>query len=362
MLSLSKHEVQGNASVKHCLVLATLLAVAPAAAQPVQPVPAASTPVAALLASAPQRTITNVLMTARLATPDGTRGFYRGTRFDQAGVITSLTLNGREFYGPWFDATAPSVLDYTYDANGLVVAGPDSAISGPVEEFAPVDFTPAPGSHFVKIGVGILYQPDDAPYDHYRDYRILDGGQRATRITPRSSTFIQTLNDADIAYVYAKTLELVPGKNQLVISHSLKNTGHTAIHTTVYDHNFLRLVQGDDGIRISFPFPVSAANPPDPGLVLIAGNTLSYLRAMKPRERISFPITGFGASAKDYDFRVTDTATGAGVHVVGDQPLTHINIFSIDKVQAVEPYIAIDLAPGQEKRWSYRYTYIAPKK
>jgi hypothetical protein len=83
---------------------------------------------------------------------------------------------------------------------------------------------------------------------------------------------------------------------------------------------------------------------------------------MQPRERVSFPITGFGTDAKDYDFTVTDTASGASVHVMGDQPLTKINIFSIDKVQAVEPYIAIDLAPGAEKRWSYRYTYTAPKK
>jgi hypothetical protein len=318
--------------------------------------------VAELLASAPHRDISNVLMTARLGSTNGTSGFYRGTRFDQAGVILSLKLNGREFYGPWFDATAPDVLDYVYDANGQVVAGPDSATSGPVEEFAPVDFTPTPGSHFVKIGVGILYQPDTAPYDHYRHYKVLDGGQRATRITPRSSTYIQTLNDADIAYVYAKTLELVPGKPELVISHSLKNTGKTVIHTTVYDHNFLRLVQGDDGIRIAFPFPVTAANPPEPSLIRISGSTLAYLRPMRPRERVSFPITGYGAGAQDYDFRITDTATGAGVHVQGDQPLTRVNIFSIDKVEAVEPYIAIDLVPGQEKRWTYRYTYTASVK
>ena len=347
--------------MKQFLVLGALLAASVAAAQPVQPVPTASTPVGDALASAPHRDISNVLITARLASPDGTRGFYRGTRFDQAGVITSLKLNGREFYGPWFDATAPDVLDYAYDASGQVVAGPDSATSGPVEEFAPIDFTPTPGSHFVKIGVGILYQPDSAPYDHYRHYRILDGGERTTRITPRSSTFVQTLNDADTAYVYSKTLELVPGKTELVISHSLRNTGKTAIHTTVYDHNFLRLVAGDDSIHIAFPFAVSAADPPEEKLMRIWGNALTYLRSMKPRERISFPVTGFGTGAQDYDFRITDLSTGAGVHVVGDQPLTRINIFSIDKVEAVEPYIAIDLAPGQEKRWTYRYTFSAPK-
>lgn len=335
----------------------------PVMAQPEQPMPTASTPVAVTLSLAPHRDISNVLMTARLGTTDGTKGFYRGTRFDQAGQVFSLMLNGRQFYGPWFDAIAPDVMDYTYDAAGQVVAGPDSAAIGPVEEFAPVDFTPTAGSHFVKIGVGILYQPDTAPYDHYRHYKLLDGGQRATRITPRSSTYIQTLDDADIAYVYSKTLELVPGKNELVISHVLKNTGKTAIHTTVYDHNFLRLVPGNDGIRIAFPFPVSAANPPDPSLISIAGNSLTYVRPQRPKERVSFPITGYGATAADYDFRITDTATGAGVHVTGDQPLIRVNVFSIDKVEAVEPMIAIDVASGQEKRWIYRYTYYtAPAK
>ncbi|HVW75190.1 MAG TPA: hypothetical protein VHC39_16250 [Rhizomicrobium sp.] len=347
--------------MKRFLALAPLLAT-PAAAQPVQPVPTISTPVAVALSTSPHRDISNVLMTARLGTTDGTHGFYRGTRFDQAGQVFSLMLNGRQFYGPWFDAIAPDVMDYTYDAAGQVVAGPDSAAIGPVEEFAPVDFTPTAGSHFVKIGVGILYQPDTAPYDHYRHYRLLDGGQRATRITPRSSTYIQTLDDAGIAYVYSKTLELVAGKNELVISHVLKNTGKTAIHTTVYDHNFLRLVPGNDGIRIAFPFAVSAANPPDPSLIRIAGGTLTYVRPQRPKERISFPITGYGATAADYDFRITDMATGAGVHVTGDQPLIRVNVFSIDKVEAIEPMIAIDVAPGQEKRWTYRYSYTAPKK
>ena len=345
--------------MKKLVALGALLLATTAVAQPIQPMPATSTPVTDLLASAPQRDISNVVMSARVASTDGTRGFYRGTRFDQAGVVTSLKLHGQEFYGPWFDATAPDVLDYAYDAAGQVVAGPDSAISGPAEEFAPVDFTPDAGSHFVKIGVGILYQPDTAPYDHYRHYRMLDGGQRTTRITPRSVSFTQTLNDAGIDYVYTKTLELVATKPELLITHVLKNIGTTAIHTTVYDHNFLRLSPGDKGIRITFPFAVSAANQPDPNLLRISGHTLSYLKSMKAKERISFPIAGYGTSAKDYDFRIIDTANGAGVHVQGDQPLVHVNIFSIDKVQSVEPMIAIDVAPGQETRWTYRYTYSA---
>ena len=136
----------------------------PVWAQPVQPPPATSAPVGALLASAPAITISNGIITAKIARIDAARGFYNGTRFDQAGVVTSLTLNGKDFYGPWFERLAPDVLDYTYVGDDIV-AGPDSAISGPVEEFAPLDFEPKPGS-FVKPGVGLLYQPDTQPYDH----------------------------------------------------------------------------------------------------------------------------------------------------------------------------------------------------
>ena len=344
--------------MKYILGLA-LLATA-ASAQPVQPVPTASAPVSVLLASSPHIDIDNGAMAARITLPDLAKGFYRGTRFDQAGVITSLKLNGREFYGPWFDRTAPEVLDYAYDAAGAVVGGPDSATSGPVEEFAPLDFIPTAGSRFVKIGVGILAQPDSQPYDHYRHYKIIDGGKRQTRITKTSVTFIQSLQSAGTGYLYEKTLRLVPGKPQLLIEHRLKNNGTKSISTTVYDHNFLRLVPGDAGIQVTFPFLVSAATPPAADLMRIQGNTLTYLRPMAFKERISFLVTGFGNTAADYNIHVGNTKNGSSVTITGDRPLTKINIFSIDKVQSVEPYIAIELPPGTEKRWTYTYTFASP--
>jgi hypothetical protein len=356
--------------MKTALTLAGLLLATAAAAQPAQPVPTVSTPVEDVLAASPQLTISNGLITARVALPDLKRGFYRGTRFDQAGTITSLIYKGRDFYSPWFDRTAPEVLDYAYDAQGRVVGGPDSATSGPAEEFAPLGFEARP-STFIKIGVGLLRQPDTQPYDHYRHYEIVDAGKRATVATRNSVTFTQgltsrgpaymyDLTSGGTAYMYEKTLRLTPGKPELVIEHVLKNTGTKPISTTVYDHNFLKIKQGNDGVRVTFPFTVAAPSPPPADLMRIEGNTLTYLRPMKNKERVSFPITGFGNDAKDYDFRVEETASGTGVRVQADQPTTRINIFSIDKVQSVEPYIAIDLAPGEEKRWRYTYSFIAP--
>ena len=340
-------------------VIAALLLATTAAAQPVQPVPESTDPVSDLLDASPYVTISNGRIIARVTPPDLRKGFYRGTRFDQAGVVTSLKLDGREFYGPWFERTAPDVLDYVYVPQGIA-AGPDSAISGPVEEFAPLGYDDKTSPVFVKIGVGLLHRPDDKAYDKYRHYEIVSVGRRSTRTTKDSITFGQVLDGAGFGYSYEKTLRLVPGTTQLVIEHVLTNTGSKPIVTTVYDHNFLRLAPGNDGVQVTFPFPVAAANPPAADLIAIAGNTLTYLRPMKDRERVSFPVTGFGATAADYDFRIADKS-GAGVTITGDQPLSRINIFSIDRVQSVEPYIAIDLAPGAEKRWRYTYTFTAPR-
>jgi hypothetical protein len=342
------------------LAIGALFLAGAAAAQPAQPIPDSTEPVADLLAASPSVTITNGLITARITPPDLAKGFYRGTRFDQAGVITSLKLGDREFYGPWFERTAPDVLDYVYVPEGIA-AGPDSAISGPVEEFAPLGFDDKATPLFVKIGVGLLHRPDDKAYDHYRHYDIVSVGRRTTRTTKNSVTFGQVLDGAGYGYTYEKTLRLVPGTTQMVIEHALRNTGSKPIVTTVYDHNFLRLVPGNAGIQVTFPFPVSAGKPPAADLVRIAGKTLTYLRAMADKERLSFPVTGFGETASDYDFEIADAKSGAGVRIVGDQPVTRINIFSIDRVQAVEPYIAIDLPPGAQKTWRYTYTFTAPR-
>jgi hypothetical protein len=84
-------------------------------AQPAQPMPTVSAPVSELLASAPSLIIGNGQIVAHIA-PPGSNAFYRGTRFDQAGVITSLKLNGREFYGPWFEARLNPSSDFTASA------------------------------------------------------------------------------------------------------------------------------------------------------------------------------------------------------------------------------------------------------
>ena len=329
-----------------------------AVAQPVQPLPRHTGPVAL---DAPSVTIGNGVLTAKIYRVDARKGFYRGTRFDQAGVVGSLTISnskgiGHDFYGPWFDRVSNEVHDFMFTPEGIV-GGLDSAVSGPVEEFAPIGFdAAAAGGTFVKIGVGVLKKPDDAPYDHYRIYDIVDAGKRGFKSDKTSATFTQ---DIPGQYLYVKTLVLAG--NQMRIEHELTNRMAAPIATTVYDHNFAKLSPGNADVAVTFPFAATANPAPDPALAKMDGSRFTHTRALKDAERVSTSFTGFGTGARDYDITAENVRTGAAVRVTADHLLVKVNYFSVRSIMAVEPYIAINLAPGQSMRWTYTYTYTAPR-
>ncbi len=119
-------------------------------------------------AAPPQAEISNSQIRMKLYLPDARNGFYRGTRFDWAGVIASLEYQGHNVVGPWFTRSDPKVHDFIYDGPDII-ASSNSAMTGPAEEFtgsrAALGFAEAgAGGIFIKIGVGVLRKPDAASY------------------------------------------------------------------------------------------------------------------------------------------------------------------------------------------------------
>src|SRR6266849_5113859 len=118
----------------------------------------------------PTAEITNGQIRAKVYLPDAKNGYYRATRFDWSGVVHSLQYNGHDYYAQWFQKTDPMVHDFVYKGSDIV-AGPCTAITGPVDEFAPLGWEEAlSGGAFIKIGVGILRKPDEGKYDNFRLY------------------------------------------------------------------------------------------------------------------------------------------------------------------------------------------------
>ena len=318
-------------------------------------------------AEAPSTEISNGEIRGRIYLPDARQGYYRGTRFDWSGVLYSLQYQGHEYYGPWFNKTDPNTHDFVY-RGADIVAGPCSAVTGPVDEFGPQGFDAAKsGGTFIKIGVGGLRKPDEAKYDAYRLYEIANPGTWTVKKGAGSVEFTQRLEDqpSGYGYLYKKTLRLTPGQPEMVLEHSLKNTGKHAIDTTVYNHNFL-ILDGQPpgvGMTITTPFAIETPRPPNKDLAEVRGKQIVYLKALEGKEVAACPIKGFGSGAEDHQIRIENSRLGIGMSIAGDRPLHSASLWSIRSVMAIEPFVKVAIVPGREFTWksAYRY-YTLPAK
>ena len=321
----------------------------------------------AAAADYPQAEIANARIHAKLYLPDAKTGFYRSTRFDWSGIIAELNFDGHNYYGPWFTKFDPSVRDFSYQDNDIVV-GAVSAMMGPVEEFQkPVGYdTAKPGQTFLKIGVGMLRKPDDAPYVQFKRYDLVNPGKWTVQKGAAFVKFVQELDDAASGYRYAytKTIRLTSGKPEMTIEHALKNLGRLPIRSNVYDHNFLVLDQAPPGpdFEITLPFDIKTTRPLNSEFAEIRKNRIAYVKTLTNQERVAFPIEGFSSDAKDYDIRIENRKLGAAMRITGDRPLASESLWSIRSVLALEPFIDVVAEPGKQFTWQYTYTYYTVPK
>ena len=299
----------------------------------------------------PQAEISNGQIKAKLYLPDADKGYYRATRFDWSGVIPTLEFKGHTYFGQWFEKYDPKIHD---------------AIIGPVEEFLtnnlPLGYDEAkPGGTFVRIGVGVLRKPAQDPQNkRFFTYDIVDPGKWAIHKTADTVEFEQAVADPSTgyAYVYRKSVHLTKGKPEMVLEHALKNTGRREIQTDVYNHNFFVIDGQPTGRDVSVQFPFELQAKVSLGsFAEVRGSKLVFLRDFVKGDRVQSDLTGFGPSPKDYDIRVENQKTGAGVHVTGDRPLSRVLFWAINTVFAPEAYVSMNIAPGQEFKWRIAYEF-----
>ncbi len=130
------------------------------------------------------------------------------------------------------------------------------------------------------------------------------------------------------------------------------------IETNQYNHNFLVIdheVVGPD-IVAKFVFtPVALKGFSDRAEV--HGPEILFPHEIEGKKGVFSELGGSSKSVKNYDFRVENLKTGAGVHFTSDQALDKVNFWAINTVAAVEPYIMLKIEPGKEAHWTVRYDF-----
>jgi hypothetical protein len=300
---------------------------------------------AASAADFPQAEIASGDLRARLYLPNAETGYYRATRFDWAGVISSLQYKGIEFFGQWFPRYDPKLHD---------------SIVGPVESFDPIGYDQAkPGGTFLRIGVGLLRRPDDKPFNNnfnFITHEIVDGGKWTSRPTKDRVEFTHDLAGV---YLYRKWVRVDGDK--LILDHALKNTGKDVLETDVYNHDFYMIAGLPSGPDITVQFPFEPRPKPElKGAVAVRGKQLVYTREIAAgRESVYTELEGFGPSAADYDIRVENRQARAGVRQTSDHGMSKLHFWTIRSTVCPEAYTHVRVEPGQEIRWRVAFEFYS---
>jgi hypothetical protein len=308
----------------------------------------------AMAADYPEAQISNGILQVKLLLPDAQNGYYRGTRFDWSGAISSLQFKGHEYFGKWFDRYDPKIHD---------------AIQGPVEEFLTNGMglgyeEVKTGESFVKIGVGAVRKPEERAFRQFNTYDVTDNGKWTITKGADYVAFTQELSDTNgYAYIYTKTVRLAQGKPEMVLEHSLKNTGKKPISTSVYEHNFYMLDHRPAGPDYSVRFPFEVHPQADlQGAAEARGKEFTYLKELPDRQSVYTAMDGYGDTPRDYDIRVENRKAGIGVRQTSDRPLAKLVFWSIRTTVCPEAYIDLKAEPGQEAKWRINYEfYMLPQ-
>jgi hypothetical protein len=289
-----------------------------------------------------------------------TKAFYRGTRFNHAGVFGEVEFAGHKIFGPWKDKHDPTNHD---------------DIIGPCDEFGiekPLGYDEAKvGGTFLKIGVGELEKPKEEKYSFAKKYKIvkpLEWWRGDTGLDERTPAALRRTEQAANGYGYRLTkVVTMQQEPEIRIDYLLKNTGEKRIVTDFYNHNFFN-VDGDSvGPNYSFAFPFEPKAENLRGkfgdLVELKGKEFRFKDKLPSGDFVMAGLTGFDPKDKKQWFEMRHAPSGVRVKVEYDYPLAKFNVWGIKTTICPEPYMAIDLKPGEEAKWTITYAFAhEPKK
>jgi hypothetical protein len=290
----------------------------------------------------PRINLTNGLVKMTVAIPDPEKGYYRGARFEQAGIISSLEYEGHTYFAEnWVEARNPVA---------------NACVAGPAEEFwEPLGFDEAEtGGSFIKIGVGLLERPYDNNYFFGSSYWVVKAFPWKVKISENSIEFNQEISEGGWGYNYTKKLTLPRGKAELIIEHSLKNTGTKRIFSNHYSHNFIALdgtVPGPD-YELNFGYP---------------------FRILNEGARKHFNIKGCAVKLKNSDTAYTplipplnSDSNWFTISIPSKKTFVRVNekfaprraaFFQNDKAICPESFFLIDIGYGESAEWIRTYEF-----
>lgn len=291
-------------------------------------------------------TISNDTLKIALHVPDGEKGYYRGTRFDWAGVFAGIEYDGCNYAQEWFEKYSPLSHD---------------AVCGPAEEFSPIGLDEVEaGGAFLKIGVGML-EKMEGEYDRFKLHKVLEPGRRTMVVEADSITQSHFLDSAQgYACEYHKTIALT-GPDSFRISHRLLNKGSKTLKGDVYNHNFftLGLLETGPSRQLDFPFKPEGDWREEYSQVGFTESGIRFTRRLQNGESVftgNLHEAGKGLAGSPNAFTLRETSDGRGVRMHCTHPMTRTVLWANHRIACPEPYIDFSAGPGETFSFEIEYT------
>ncbi|MBI1387826.1 MAG: hypothetical protein GC154_05210 [bacterium] len=300
----------------------------------------------------PSVTLNNGSLEMLLYPPDAASGYYRGSRFEWSGVIQQVKYAGYTVFGDWKATHDPRNHD---------------DVNGPVGEFGmktPLGYTDASvGGPFLKIGIGLLTKKDRNAYSFAGNHALKQVYDWSVEHGDDWIAYRQDAPDFNgWKYEYVKRIELESGSPVFTISHQLKNTGEKPIDTDYYCHNFTILDDEPIGpsYELTFSFTPQFTQSFN-GYARAEGNKIIFLKALKNTSTY-VEFTGYPVTPESTRVTIHNKNAGVALKIEGDYPAYDFHFWSTTLATCPEPFIKIDLAPGESMEWTDRYTVAADSK
>ena len=260
--------------------------------------------------------------------------YYRGTRFDWAGVFRRIVKDDYVFADEWFEGGDSLTHDH---------------VCGPSEEFVTVDFDGVePGGVFVKPGVGLLRRPDDKPYDWFRLYEIADGGIWSVEQGQDHVLYVHELKGW---YRYEKRV-ILESDSAIRISHRMDWEAPRPATGYNYNHNFFTFGGAPvaAGRTIDFPFRPEGHWRAQYDNAALTSSGIRLSGPVVPPSVYMGDLHASGAEATPYAFRISE-GPGHSVEVKGSLPVSHYVFWSNPRVACIEPYLPVSFRQGTPFMW-----------
>ncbi len=303
-----------------------------------------------LLNDYPHIVLSNNILEASIFLPDAQNGFYRASRFDWSGMIWQLTYKNHTYFTE-AESYKPHDPENTY--HGISLA--EGFLGGNQQRLKEVK----PGETFMVIGVGNVEKPDDGKnYNFATPYKIIDPGKWTVSHGNDWIEFTHKLSDnKGYGYRYIKRMEMTKGKPQLVIHHSIINTGTRTLNTSHYCHNFFLLDNDNIGknYTMEFFFPAAFRKDLKP-IAYIEDKKMVFLKDLEG-ELLS-TITGHDNSVSHNHFIIKNIKTGAAVDISGDFSMGFLFFYANENCICPEVFINISIEPEETQKWMTTYNFF----